>query len=386
MKLPSKFYTSDCGCGNSGGNLGYGGNSANIISDDRYLGLLATARIKLLGVKPGTSYQAFLDDTKRGFAFSDALGGFYVEDQPVLTLPTAAGGAYVLIASNGSPAAWKFLAAPETGDWTLGVKNGAFALLNAGGVPGVSTACSNNNLAASGSVLVCAPTGSNDTNGDPIYTVKKLAVANKRVLVGDTTGGATNYKPLPDADELTHPKASLPAMKFFTYTKVDASGATIGGGMDVRPNSGDGSVAELCVWSPTNQQFYKAPARTKLNYTFSGNIDANATGSFVAMAPHLYQASVVCNYPDLYVSFNLQVKNLATDNSADTTNKADYALYIDGALAYTWLVRGQEDITLGAVITGISIGTHTFEIRGKKASGTGKLTAYNSGLNIFSIV
>jgi hypothetical protein len=355
----------------------------NLICDDRYVGLNEEVRLKLLGVKPGTACQSLLANDTRGFIFDDASGmGHYSEPEPKITLPSVTNPSFLLVATGVAPHPWKFMEAPADGDFILQSVDGQFELTDAGTLPGVVTPCYNANLAAEGKVLVCTPTGSNDGNGDPIFTVKKLDVDDNRVIVGDTG----NIKSLADADNLEHPKALIPEFRSKSYQKVDALDADIAGGLDVRPNAGDGSGAVLCLYDATTKGFFRAPATTKVQYNYSGETTSSANGNFNELGSHAKIANVVCNYPDVLISTSLQFKNYDGDDVEETVNNVDLAIYVDGVEEHVWLIKGSVDVSVTALITGLSIGTHSFAIRAKKTAGTGKIIVKNSSLTITTVL
>ena len=349
----------------------------------------------LLGVKPGTNCQVRLSEDKRGFVFDDGGGiGQFVEDQPKLTLPvinTMNGQAYelptgfpfLLVATGAAPNPWKFVAAPTAGEYLLTSKNGDFELKDVGSLPGVVTPCYNSNLAASGKVLVCTPTGQLDDNGDPIYTVKKLDVDDGRVIVGDTG----DVKSLADSDNLEHPKAKIPEFRSRSYQKVDSNGDDVAGGIDVRPNAGDGSAADIFMYDATTKQFFKSPARTKVQYNYSGDVTVTPAGNFVEVGSHMKVANVQTNYPALLLTANMQLVSFQNDGTTpDTDFNIDFALYVDGNEKHVWLVKGNKDMSLTVLVTDMDIGAHTFAIRVKKAAGAGTVKMKNSSFSLTTIL
>lgn len=372
------------------------GGSTDPICDSRYFALAAANKLRLLGVTLGSDCQLFLGSDYPGFAFMGADSQIFISKQPQLSLPSfntptgevypVGGGFSQLIIANGAdPATWYFLTAPSTGDYVLSVEAGEFRLKSPGSAAAQTAVCSADNSVTKGNIVLCKKTGE-DGDGNPIYGLKKLAVLDKHVLVGDVDGGTgeVGYKALPSDETLQHELAEFEDLKAGMYRQFDVdTGNTETGGMNVGVSFGGSDPVtdlEIVMYSITTNRFYRAPARVRESVSNPSVVACADNGTFVSMSGHALFAGKTFNYPDFMIFAEIGLLQTDPDYS-----DIDFGLFIDGILVYTWDVHGSTDNTLSHLYKGVALGVHTVEIRIKQAAKSGSLSVIESNADLISV-
>jgi hypothetical protein len=343
----------------------------NLICDDRLMGLVSIPRVALLGVKPGTNCMAFLQETKRGFAFYDGSGlGAYIEDKPVLRLPYSnrnipdtdflSSGQFPFFIVGDDSFNWKMFGAPSTGQFAVVTGGGNFGLLDISNVNAVSP-CSVAGRTYSG-LIGCYPTGSLDIDNNPIYALTRLSLTDKRVIVGaiDPADSVVRAKTLADTDPLVHPLVRPDALTTNTYAQKDGSDVDITGGIAVLPGSVTDAV--LGYYSPTVKQFFRAPAATRSTISSDANSTVNVNNTYTSISPHLDFGTLTFNYATAFIDFS--VKDDAAENLT-------FGLFIDGNLIKEWAFSATNltnQFSGNYIITNIAAGSHTVIIKVKTTS------------------
>lgn len=387
IRLSSPIFHS-CGCGaGNGNNAGNGndaptaGNSAALICDNRYLGLQSLTRVRLLGVPLGGNCQQYLKaatEGGRGFAFMGTDGQIYVEDRPALTLPylnPAVSGVFppdgnfaaLMIANGADPMQWLFLRAPTTGSKVLAAENGVFLLKDPASSSGSTAVCYQDGNVASGNIVVCVKTGV-DGNGFPTYGLSKLTVLHKHPVEGyiDPGTGIAGYRAIPSDQALTHPLAKIDTMRHSKFFQFDiATGNDEAGGMAPQPQTGGGAIndAELCVYSPSSNKFYRLPARTKETLTVTTDVVVADNGSYGSMGGHCLWNNLQFNFPDYLFTATVRIRAGGGGPSYDTVL---LGLFIDGTIVNEWDTKNGQDIALSYVGKGLTVGQHTVELKFKQ--------------------
>lgn len=372
------------------------GGGSTPVCDPSYLTLATSARGRILGVTLGSECQTFISGEGPGFIFYGADGQGYVEDSPALTLPyfnpavsslypEPGGFASILIANGPNPASWYFLHAPSEDEWVVSVEGGQFVLKPPGAAAAQTAVCYASNFVTKGNLVICKQ-GADDDDGNPTFSLKKLAVLHTKVVVGDVDGGTgeIGYKALTAAETLMHELAKFDDLLAGEYRQYAVGGATETGGMNVAVVFGGGTPttdAEPAFYSPTTHRFYRGAARTKESVPNPSPIVVADNGTFVSMSGHALFAGKTFNYPDFFISAMIRLGQ--TD---DDFTDVDFGLFIDGTLAYTWDVHGGTDNMLTHLYKGLALGVHTVEIRFKQTAKSGAMTVIESNSDLFSVV
>lgn len=385
MKRPMMFFTSgDCPCTPSPLHCDppctpFVGVT---LSDDRYYGLATSAEGQLLLVPKGSNSQHFLKG-------SAGLVGFVIyEDEvvrikvnPSINLPfmnPAVSGSYPLpgafpfiVVGSGNPMQWRQLAAPSTGTYILESVNGSWVLAPGGTIPGLNTIGASPETVLKGGVMMIIE----DPDNAGTYLVRRLAVIDKRVIVGnvDADTGEQTYGPLSSVVALTHPMGNFPKLYFRTFESLDADGNLISGGLEQAVVTGFGAVTDgIRMWySPTTRRIYRAPAAT---HTFSSiGSSATATPPVSYTAPpggHGAGSSAVYNYPDVRIDATF----MFTADESFTMG-----LYRDDVLLHEFVNNATIDtFTIFYVDSACPPGSHTYSCKWKKNSGTNAVTIRQS--------
>lgn len=357
--------------------------------------------MRLLGVTLGSNCQQFFGPDAAGslgFVMIGADGQAELDAQPHLTLPAfnpAVSGLFpvpggfgsVLIANGSDPQTWYALRAPSSGTLALMSVSGQWMLQDPSTVSGTTAPCSSGTTAAKVNLTGCVDTGTVDGLGNPIYAIRKLAVADQKVVIGDVDPitGVVGFKCLPANVQLKHPIGNLSDFHCSSFTHNDPTTLVDeAGGMVVQPQVGSGAItdANLGVYSPTTKRFYRAPARTNQNVTLSSTVGVTQDGTYQSMGGHAKFTNQQFNYGAFFISAVVRLLNDAADYTA-----INFALFIDGVNVNTWNVKGSTDNTLSHLHTGLAIGLHTVEIKvSQDASAGGNISVTQSDTAIFSIL
>lgn len=402
------FSASDCGCtgtpqtGNSTPlfpNAGYA-----TICDDRYLQLPTTATGRVLIVMPGSNCQVFLKSPVDGSG--NPLPGFlWINPDntvqgirtPALTLPfinpavsgshpaTATFTALMATASGADPHAWQFYKAPTSGQFILQSDNGVFRFVDSGAAPGLTAAC------AAGTTTVvhltgCSKIGENGS-GDPIYAMRKIAVTDKRVLVGviPTNGDPPGVKTLPDNTPLVHPFGEFTdTLRMLKFVHLDSSGNPITDGLATSVAFGANSIADLSVpmFSPTTKKFVFRPTPVAESLIVAVSASVSPTASY-ALIPsgHCQMSPKAIHYPKVRVT---AVINLGTDENVD------FALFRDGVMIQEFNFSTPELVVCDFIDQNVPAGNRTYDIRQKRgagsSTGTWSYTVRYSSLTVQTLV
>lgn len=375
-----------CGCGQAFPTYSpFTAGSCNAgITSDLYTTLTSVNGVKLLGVAPGTTSQVYLTGTNGpSFLMWDtASNSFKTNTTPALSLPVvnpavsgnfpATGNwASILIASGSAPQQWQFATAPTSGSYLLGTTNGTFGWLNAGTVPGI------NQVAQSGAVWAKADVLSvNLVNG--AADTRKLMVVNKRVLVGDTTGGIPGYQPLADSVPLEHPLLAVTdTARFYKAQALDVNGAAVSTGFPIAVATGGDPTTDFDFlgYSLLKKQIMRQPVHTVFQRAVNLDGSWTPTGSYGALpGTHGTGGSENYNYKTVLISFS------ATLRVTGDTQYLQFAVFRDGQM----VVGSEKDndnarvVVLDFVDTNVPPGAHTYDVRGKRSSGSGAFTVANS--------
>jgi hypothetical protein len=343
-----------------------------LICDDRLVGLVTIPRLQILGVRPGGNCMANLV-TQRGFVFDDGSGaGQYIEPAPGLNLPIinplaswaypvpAAGFQFLLIGTSDNPSLWKFVAAPTGGSYFLSSQNGQMNFVNASVQPVVQSVCGSVSSSALVAVVGCVPTGTFDTNGNPIYGLNKLTLRDNRPVVGRLdTDGITKLTTPSDTTPFYHP--------IIQADKIILTGNNSGGlNIVILPTfttTGMGSVTDASpiYYSPTTGLIYSSAGTGSqiiaLNQVLSTDQSAPTVATWTVINAFNFGTQTV-NYPNLSVGWNLCFNGSPVFL---------IAVFIDGIQNLTWsLSRPSQPSPRCAgtgIITGIALGNHTIDFR-----------------------
>lgn len=353
------------------------------IEDDRFLTLIPSPRLKLLGLVTGSKQLsllkgAFLSTVPlAGFVFDDGTGqGQYVEPAPKITLPLLVGTTFkqLIVGTGAAASEWKMLTAPTTGDYILKVTGGNWSLVDAGQIPGLSDIGASTTIAPKGVVVAIVQTS---TSGPAVYALQKLAIVNKRVLVGDTTGTA-GYRVLLDTEALEHPIGKHTALQIRTLETLDNAGSPIVGGLEQALTSGASAItdATALIYSPAVKRLFKAPPHL---YNYAGVAAPSASGtpttSYVVLpGGHAAGASLAFNYPnvriDCFIRFSLATANVS------------FALFRDGTQVFEWPLKAGQSANLTYIDKGVTLGAHTYDIRYKQGTAAVACAIVFSSLTI----
>lgn len=338
--------------------------------DDRFLGLAAANRTRIIGVVSGAKSISFLRGALiatvpvPGFVFDDAAGpGQYVEPAPKLNLPALAAVAgvfsfrYLHVGTSATLSEWKQLMAPVSGEFILKVTGGNFTLVDAGQIPGL------NDIGASLSTITKGTLLGLTVVSPGVYTLTKFDVSNNRPIVGDTSGTA-GFKQLADADFLIHPKARFTTFQCRTFETLDNAGSAIVGGIEQALTTGASAVTDAIqmIYTPTLKRIMKAPARV---FSFTENrtttTTATPTSSYAPMpGGHGIAPALDINYPNVRIDVLVQFSNELANQTL--------ALYKDGSLLYEWSYEKGCAQSLTYFDTGVTLASHTYDVRWKQGS------------------
>lgn len=403
MKLPQIFRSPDCGCP-SGSSLPSGSPCSTVGQwcDERFGNLSATTRLNLFGVASGSICVGKFTP-KRGFIFDDGSGaGQFISDEPIVSLtrvnPLSAGSypetgtwPVMLAAVGADPMNWRFVAAPTAGKWRIESENGVFKFVDASTLPGLSNVCSGGSLGANVGLFGCFDTGTTDGGGNIIYVIKKLNTPARRVLVGfDDGAGNLSVKSLPNGTPLEHPLGLIDAMQVGEFRETDPTSvadpkAPYANGIPELVAEGVNMTdCQLVVYSTGKKKFFRAPARLAEHVSQNSipGIVVGLTSGYVNVPGHLQFGALAFNYPNAYVSFNVQT---------DTAERVTFGLFIDGVLVKEWTYTnasgaGYSSPTLhsgSCVVKNIAAGNHTVEIKVKGTTGSSKFEYTDA--SIFSL-
>lgn len=377
IKRPSFFFNRNGDCGCAGGVV----ESLQVaravcpptgarVTDDRYFSLVTTPQGRLLVVPRGSNSQCFLTSDFAGFVLF-ANGEARVAKEIIMTLTLlnpAVSGSYpvpggfkYLMAATGDPAEWRLLAAPTAGRWLVECVNGSWVFVDAGSIPGIQDVGQSGLTALSGGLMMLVNAGTDEA---PNWAIRRLAVADKRVVVGfvDPDTGAQTYRALAAGLFLEHPKAKFPILQCRTFEMLDADGIVISGGLEQALAIGVGSITDAInpVYSPTAKRFFKAPLQTFEQYKIDANVAATETVSYALMpSSHGQAASLNFNYPIVRIDFQIRLTAAAG---------VTFGLFRDGAFLQEVNTESALDVSLVFMDKTNPLGAHTYDIR-MKASG-----------------
>lgn len=380
-----KFFNCDCG---PSGSSQYRPPCVATIDSDAYLTLTVIPKGRLLVVSPGTTAQQFMkpamvgETAVPGFVFDKGDGlGAYCEPQPKITLPTlnppvsgvfppTGNWQYILTATGSADAPWTFIAAPSTGTFIVQAKNGTFSLVDAGQIPGIDQIGAAAGFALKGSLLCTVLVGS-------AYVVQKLKVVDRRVVVGNVdVDGNAGYTPLSGGDYLEHPKAKLGEFLSRTFVTLEADNDTpITNGLELALAFGVGAIVDgfRVQYSPTAKRFFQAPAHTIASVVVPTNTGLVTVPSAYALIPGGHGAGVThsYNYGNVRLDFSAGLANAAGDTLS-------FGIYRDGALLQEYDNDNNNTLTVSYIDTTVTPGSHTYDIRWKRTSGTDQVNMRNS--------
>lgn len=394
MKLPSFFFSQgDCGCSTSSRQYDRPvcPPTGARVTDDRYFSLALASRGQALVVPKGSNSQTFLTGDFSGFVFfGDGEVSVKKDVQLTLTLlnPSVSGnypvpgGFKYITGATGDPAEWRHIAAPSTGRWIMQSVNGQWVLTDAGSIPGIQDIGNSGLTVTQGSVMMLVNSGTDEA---PIWVVRRLAVADKRVIVGQIDGdtGEATFHTLPVGTYLEHPKAKLTEFLCRTFATLDADGNAISGGIEQAVVTGAGSISDptKMVYSPATKRIYQAPPGTLAVTNVPDNgTSTTITTSYVALpSGHGAGISKQYNYPTVRVDF------FGTMNSGTASSVIVFGVFRDGTLLQEIVNDDQRKIAFCFVDQACPYGIHSYEIRWKKTSGTPVVIISNSYLTVQTI-
>lgn len=364
--------SSYCGCPQTGTSDPVFPVNGAIISDDRYFSLLTAPRGQLLLVPKGSNAQAFLTGASgfTGFVMY-ANGEVSLVNAPALTLPVinpAVSSVYpppgtfkYLFTGTGEPAAWGMVAAPTTGVFVLQSQNGSFQLVDASSIPGIDQIGQSGTTVAKGGLMMLV-----NTSGTH-YALQRLAVAHRRVVVGDIDGttGASGYKSIGDTETLFHPTIQTNAFQFKTLQALDSGGNLVSTGLELAAATGSGAVTDglRLFYSPGAKKLMLSPAQT-VNFTQVTTVSASITPptDFAAM-PSGHGGGVSLNYNYANVRIDFQMNTAANETLT-------LGLYRDGILLQQFPATNETTFSFTFVDQGNPLGAHTYDVRWKLTSGS----------------
>lgn len=390
MKLPQIFRaTGDCGCSPSSLSSGSPCSTSNQWCDERFGNLSATTRLQLFGTASGSICVGKFTP-KRGFVFDDGSGaGQFISDEPIVSLtrvnPLSSGSfpatgtwPVMLAAVGADPMNWRFVQAPTAGVYRLETENGVFKFVDASTLPGLSNVCSGSGLVANVGVFGCFDTGTTDGSGNKIFVIKKLNTPARRVLIGHDDGaGNLSVKSLPNASPLEHPLGLIDAMQVGEFRETDPTSvadpkAPYANGIPELVAEGVAMTdCQLVVYSTGKHKFFRAPARLAEHISQNSipGVSVGLTSGYVNVPGHLQFGSLAFNYPNNFVSFNVQT---------NTAERVTFGLFLDGVLVKEWTYTnasgsGYSSPTLhhgSCVLKNVVTGNHTLEIKVKGTTGS----------------
>lgn len=360
------------------------------VCNDKYLTLTTSPKGQVLIVPKEAKCQVYLSSTFPGFLFFTA-GEVSVTKAPKLTLPLLnpavddaypepASFDYLAVADGADPASWYHLRAPSVGEWTVGVEGGKFLLKQAGTIPGLNDIGESEDTETLGGLLLIVESPAD--SGE--YVLTRLAVADKRVVVGfvDADTGASGFKTLPDADFLEHPKAAFTTLRFYQLETLDSDGDVISGGMELAVVTGGSATTDgvRMIYSPAKKRLFKAPAHT----IHSTKVDTPMISGGVlppvtfGTMPGGYGAgsSLVYNYPTVRIDFTITF-SLVED--------VILGVFRDSVLVEEFASTSTSFVSLFCIDEDVPFGSHTYDVRWRKLSGTGNARAEHSNMLITTI-
>ena len=371
----------DCGCS---GQTGYDVPTCNentaLISDDRYYAMATAPTGQIVIVPKGSNTQAFLKGSTAGMVFVGADGTAYVTATPSFELPThnpAVDGEYpkgapferLMIGAATNPHAWKFLAAPSVGEHVLQAKDGAWSVVEAGHIPGLTTVFGNLPTSTTIEAFGFLQVGVNGL-GAPVFQARRFAGTGSSdlpiVLHLNETTGRWEMKPATGGTRVDQPSLGIRVI-----TGLDSNGNPITDGFDVRSNNATLANFSLLLYDRVNKLLYRAPAAAfdrKVTTADSANIADG--GGFVSVADGRLQMTLSCNYAKAIVSFSTGVFDVSDENGTNVA--AEFTLRVDGVDKGVYGKVNDKFRSVTDVIGGLTPGSHTFEVFVKNtANGAG---------------
>lgn len=414
MKRPSIFHAlPDCGCGGGTSTQvitvpdGNGGTTTtttttspyafaftgSTICSDTLLTLTKTPRIKLLGAGPESRCMSYLDDRPAGvatpgFVVMDGTGqGATISSKPEFTLPAvngANGFKSVMVATEvGAATPWGFITPPPTGTHVLQARDGAFYLDPAGSLPGMNAVCE---AATADEVTL---TGC--INGASVgqYETRKLTAIQDAPVVGISLAG--KFRSLPWSEPLKHPIMHPDTLRVKTYSQRDNNGNEVTGGIPVLPVTGVDAPGDAVagMYSPSKKIFYRAPAQTRASMNYSEDKLVPDNGQWQAMGGHAILTNVQVNYPALVVMASIRAG--LVDGGGNPLSSGNYnmhfGIFVDGVETFVFNPKGARDNTIHRIISGITPGVHTIEVRVRKDNVAGQnLRIRESNMDVFTVL
>jgi hypothetical protein len=343
-----------------------------VVADDKYFTLILAPKGQLLLVPKGSNAQAFLTAGAgvRGFVFFEA-GEVAVQPAPALTLPLLnplSGGAHpappgwkYLMVGTGDPADWRMIAAPTAGSWVLQSQNGSYVLVDATSVPGINAIGASGTTTAKGGLMMLVQLTSTT------YALQRLAVAHKRVVVGDidSVTGASGYKALPDADALTHPIAQFTTLRCREFLGLDSNGNVLANGLETATVTGLGAIGDgkSVFYSTAAKRFFFRPDQT-FKYTQVTTASAStAPPATWANLPSGHGAGLSLNYNYGSVRIDFQM------NQA-TSAACQLGLFRDGVLLNTFPRSGAADYSFTFIDEANPLGARLYDVRWQSGTGS----------------
>jgi hypothetical protein len=313
--------------------------------------------------------QVFLTSTYPGFVFFE-LGEIAVTKAPTLTLPIhnpVEGDVtpepepfdYLTIGIGADPTAWKHVAAPNEGVWTVGVEAGKFVFKAAGTIPGLNDIGASEDTVAGGGLLMIDEHP--DDSGE--YRLVRLEVADNRVVAGYVVveTGESGYRPIPDDVYLEHPKAKFVELLCRTFGSLDTSGNELSGGFEQASVTGAGAVTDgvALIYSPASKRLYKAPAHTRAFYEgLAPMASAEAVPSTPGVIPsgHGVGNSIAFRYPTVLIDFSI---------GYGAVENVILVLYKDGVQVKEFPTASTTFNSFSYIDT-VTLGNHTYDVRWKR--------------------
>lgn len=389
------FNRGDCGCDGSTLSLQAGRAicppTGARVTDDRYFTLVTAAAGQLIVVPKGSNSQCFLTGALAGFVYW-ANGEVRVLSEIDLTLTLLnpkVDGAYpvpadfkYLFAGTGDPTGWRHFAAPTAGRYLLASVNGAWTLQEAGQIPGIQDVGEIGATVTKGSLIMLVNIGEEDS---PEYALRRLAVADKRVVVGfvDEDSGEQTFRTLLTSQYLEHPKAKFTELNFRTIGSLDADGNIISGGFDQALAYGGSAVTDgvRLIFSPTSNRLYKAPPHTIVvtNVPTNAGVATVPTSYGVMPGGHGVGSSGNFNYTTVRIDFNAGL------TAGAASNTQSFGVFRDGTLLQEFDNDLGTYVNLTYIDQSCPPGPHTYDIRWKRTSGSTTVGIRNSYLTVSTI-
>lgn len=363
------------------------------VCDNAYLLLGNAPRGRVLIVPPNSNCQLYLTPAT-GFMVDDGSGmGSFLTNSPAIDMPILNAvtgetiglpGAFrrIAVSPGGSEnSAWKHLLAPTVGSYRLETDSGEWKLVDASGIPGIAEVMTQVGSSSPITMIGAFDTGEvDDDTGDPIYVLRKLNSPQDQPIVGVTRGdGTTATRALPLDEPLKHPLATFTTLKFKTLTAVDDDGDPIPSGYNLLPADTATTANSIPLWyNVATGKFYRAPAagyNRKFTAGESANIPDNDT--YMSLPDARLTVGVTLAYGKALVTFATGIKDVAGEGG--TNLNAQFKLKVDG-VDWVQFASGNSKSQSGTdIVTGLTPGSHTFEIVAKNIdTGTGALLLRSS--------